>query len=302
VYYISNKEATHCYDPYVLKFNTGSVFYIACAVFSFTGEILHLFIMVVYMVHRNTPICKSVDLNLTMLQLTSSFVLMVFLHVVKEGAPHMEWLCLFIPVILGMNYSLFVGIVLIRSHKLLKVFSAKVKVTSKDILVTTMQQLFTLVTILLISLCVSIVLAVHDRPSMITVRKVSALLKLTYCANLRHINSQLGFGMFLQLASFVTAYRGRKLPDIFNESMKLVYASFITCLSFVVMFAIQYFQKDPLLPLEIAWLAVLFNINVYVFLCNASKIFSILIKKERNTVAYVQKKTFETMTTMSKNL
>ena len=298
-FYKSNNKTTQCYDPYFKKFTGG--FYIACVVLSFTAEVLHLFIMVVYIVYRKTPICKSIDTNLTIVHLLSSFSLIVFLHVIKRDEPN-EWLCLLIPVIVGMNYCLFVGVVIIKSQKLLKAFNSKVKVTSRDRLVTKMQQLFTLVTILLISIFITIVLVVHDRPRVITERKVNVLLKLNYCSNLRHINVQLGFGMFLQFASFIVAYKGRNLPGIYNDSMTLVYASFITSLSFVVMFTIQYFQKDPLLPPEIAWLTILINIHVYIIFCNAPKICTILFRKEKNTVAYIQKKTFKAMTKISNNL
>jgi len=112
----------------------------------------------------------------------------------------------------------------------------------------------------------------------------------------------MAYGMVLQIACLITAYRGRDLPNVFNESMSLVYSSFITTIIIAVMFVVQVYQKNPLITPLITWIVLSMNSLIYLVLLYARKVYIMLFRKEKNTVSYVQKQTFDAMKDSSRNI
>ena len=149
-----------------------------------------------------------------------------------------------------------------------------------------------------ISLALALISRVWHEPIVIKQTSVMKLVVYVMCDNKPHLRVQLGFSTILQVASFITAYRGRNLPSIYNDSMSLVYASFACIMSFVVMFTLQPFTKeDPFMPRSIMRLTLSLCANVYVLLCYGKKLYIILFKKEKNTRNYIQSKTFAAIQT-----
>ena len=112
----------------------------------------------------------------------------------------------------------------------------------------------------------------------------------------------MGYAMILQIACLVTAYRGRNLPSVFNESMSMVYSSFITTITTGVMFVVQVFQKDPLMAPLITWIVLSMNTFTYLIFLYAKKAYIMLFQKKKNTVQYIQKKTFDAIRESSRNI
>lgn len=120
---------------------------------------------------------------------------------------------------------------------------------------------------------------------------VILLKKWVSCETYFHVNIQMICFIVCHLFCSVPAYRGRKLPYVFNEAMLIVYTSFICILSFAVSFPIRHFQKSLFDKALTHWVVFLVNNMVVVFLLYVSKCFVIVWKPKKNTREYFRSKT-----------
>jgi len=190
-------------------------------------------------------------------------------------------------------YNLFVALALMKSHKLLKAFNAKQRATKRDRLEVFTQQIFIVALLVAIPVVVLFITAVNNTPGITEERNTTKYQILIFCSQPFQETVQLIYAMALQIACLVTAYRGRHLPSLFNESMALVYASLATTMALVAMFAVQAFRDDPLGRPLISWMVVSFNLNTFLLFLYGKKVWVMLYQKDKNTHAHVQHKTFE---------
>jgi len=298
---LSNEAKTKCYDPYKNIFLEKNLIYVFCFTLSIMSMVWTTILVIAFFIYRKTPIGKSTDLVMTVFH----FIVNLSLHAGLFYTQHMEPStvnCIASVICSGSVYNLFVSVALMKSHKLLKAFSSKRRATEKDKKITLMQQLFTIAISLAISIILIVVTFAQDFPSVAQSRDSMNYLIYYSCSNLTHVFVQMAYGMVLQICCFVTAYRGRNLPNVFNESMSMVYSSFITTIITAVMFVVQIFQKDPLVAPIITWTVLSMNSLIYLILLYARKVYIMLFRKEKNTVSYVQKQTFSAMKNSSKNI
>ena len=127
------------------------------------------------------------------------------------------------------------------------------------------------------------------------------LLRYKHCSSHFHMNVQISFVLLLQCFCFASAYRGKNLPAIFNESMSLIYASLMTTFGFAVMFPIQYFQKDPFTRSTTSWMLITMNNILFLLFCYGGKMHFIIFKRHKNNASYFQQKTFMEFRKLEKN-
>ena len=298
---LSNVLNTRCYDPYKPIFLKKNLTYVFSITLSIASMVLTIVLIIVFLTYRKTPIGKSSNLAMTMLHLIVNSLSHGILFYIQHIKPSFIY-CIANIICSGVMYNLFVSVAFIKSHKLFKAFSSKRKATERDKKVTSMQQLFTIAILVAGSVVLLIVGFAQDLPSVVVRRDVADYLIYYSCSNLHHTFVQMGYGMSLQIACLVTAYRGRNLPSVFNESMSMVYSSFITTITTGVMFVVQVFQKDPLVAPFVTWIVLSMNTSTYLLFLYANKAYIMLFQKKKNTVRYIQEKTFDAMRDSSKNI
>ncbi|XP_066936165.1 metabotropic glutamate receptor 8-like [Clytia hemisphaerica] len=293
-YYQTNLDHTKCFDPYIDQFYTTNHMYYLTICFASIGVTLDLFILVVFIFYRDTPIAKSSDFILTAIHLITSLFINTGILFVRHFKPTLV-LCNIDATTFGLFYTLFIAIVLTKSHKILRAFGSMRKLTTKNKRITIIQQYAIIIGLIVSVVLLTLVALSKDYPVVVSQKDPQKLLKYMFCRNQLPKMFQFGFSGLLQVATFIIAYRGRNLPDIFNESMSLLYASFASTMSFVVMFIVLYFggKEDVFLPATIIWLAISLNSNIYILLCYGKKMYIILFNKEQNTRSFIQKRTFE---------
>lgn len=290
---ISNRERTKCYNPYRRVYKKRNLTYAICVASSILGVIASLFLNVVFMVHRNSPIGKSTDFGMTQCHLSTSFVLQIALLILHHIPRTTATSCFIVATVYASLYNLFVALALMKSHKLLKAFNAKQRATKRDRLEVFTQQIFIVALLVAIPVVVLFITAVNNTPGITEERNTTKYQILIFCSQPFQETVQLIYAMALQIACLVTAYRGRHLPSLFNESMALVYASLATTMALVAMFAVQAFRDDPLGRPLISWMVVSFNLNTFLLFLYGKKVWVMLYQKDKNTHAHVQHKTFE---------
>ena len=143
-----------------------------------------------------------------------------------------------------MAYVCSVGIVFIKSQKLLQAFLSRVHLTSKEIKRTVIVQIFV---VLMFVTSVNCVLAIFIFQVPIRVLEFENHEKMTrqhFCNTSRHINSVIATAMVIQLLCSIQAFRGRNLPSVMNDGVILTYATFALTIVFGVTFPIVLFQRE----------------------------------------------------------
>ena len=292
-YYLSNVNHTKCFDPYHEQFLMKDTIYFTTFTLTSLGMALSVFTLIIFVIYRNTPIIKSSDFLLTVIHLMTAIFINTDLITLSHSKPR-ELTCCLDAIIAGNLYTFFIAIVLMKSHKILNAFNSMHRLSTKRKRNTILQQWFTIFILTVSSFIWTFIAMETQKVNVQSRRDTQIKIIYIFCRNIRPKTIQLAFAGLLQLATFIIAYKGRNLPDIFNESMSLLYASFASTMSYVVVFILLRFKsKDAFFQASIIWLAISLNLNIYILLCYGKKVYIVLFKKEKNTRNYIQRKTFE---------
>ena len=189
------------------------------------------------------------------------------------------------PLIFTNLYTLSIGIVFIKSQKLLQAFLSKVRITAEEAKRTVVTQIFTVVMFLL---SVNVALSISFYQQKAKIIEFEDSLELTreqVCNTYFHNNIAMIAIAVIQLMCAIQAFRGRNLPSVMNDGIILMYGTFILTASFVVCFIIVPFQKP--IEKEISQcVALLVNTMVTSLLLYGQKAFRMLFYPEQNTRAY----------------
>jgi len=294
-FYIANDQYTHCYDPYIDVFLNFDVFTVKiCTVTSLFLVLMVIIVMLVFIVYRKTPLVNAIDLKVSMLHLFLLLMQVLTPCYFFLGKPHFLR-CVSLPISICIFNTITISIVLVKSQKLLAAFQSKIKLTHKETRKTIGKQAATVVVNVFIALSIIVVSFYGKWPNVTSERFQKSTEKLLVCNTHLHATIQLIFQIFLQVACFVPAFRGRKLPNVFNEAMTVVYACFTMTITLLVMLPIQFFQKDVRDKQLVVFVTMLCNICEQFILMYGKKMYILVFKPKKNTKQYFQKQTFEAM-------
>ena len=188
---------------------------------------------------------------------------------------------------MSLLYVTNIGILFIKSQKLLQAFLSKVRLTAEEVKRSKIVQLF-IVVILVVSVNTLFAITIHQRPVRTSeTLDFKTLTSYHYCNNAFHFNVLIAATMVIQLMCSIQAFRGRNLPSVMNDGIVLMYATFTLTICFGASFAIVYAQPQQMKEL-FQCIAVTINNLVVVFLLYTQKGLRMLIFPERNTREYFQ--------------
>ena len=283
---IPNQNQTACVDPYVkapLEINTKERIFVDALCVLGIGSTLAT--MVVFTKKKDTPIVKTSDYKLSMVHM--SLIIFIFgtelfsMLIVEANYGFCVAKLLFVSI----AYLLNVGIMFIKSQKLLQAFLSKVRLTAEEIKKTIAMQIFT-VFIILASINGGLLIAIHQHPiDILEIRDSTKLTKEYVCHTHFHFNVIIGLTMIVQLLCSIQAFRGRHLPSVMNDGIVLTYATFALSLVFTISFAIVHFRTEK--EKEVFHFgAVALNNLIINFLIYGQKAVRILVYPAENTKEY----------------
>lgn len=109
-----------------------------------------------------------------------------------------------------------------------------------------------------------------------------------YCNTGFHMQCQMIYFIILLLFSSVQAFRARRLPIMFNESMAIAYSSFVLVILFSITFPINYFQENPLNGSIVLWVSLSVANALLIFIMYSGRVYIIMFKSHINTKAFLQ--------------
>ncbi|XP_066923549.1 uncharacterized protein [Clytia hemisphaerica] len=278
-----NKNQTVCYDP-VHQFEIHP----SCYVISILGIGISLFILIIYWIYRETPVVKSSNFELSIIQLIFCILLhsSFFVFVVHKPT---QMICTVRPVVFSTLLVAVVSIVVCKAEKILIIFYTRRRMTPKDIKDITMRQL--VIFSFLISINFILVPAVFTLPASVESSPLENQEGYVqeFCSSDYEFYLQTIYAIVILLLSIVQGYRGRKLPANYNEgnSICLASATTLSALAFCI-WILRSNQKslDVYNRITMTWVS-LSTALIFIVLClHGVKVFVILFQGHKNTKTY----------------
>ena len=279
---IDNGNRTACIDPYTnvfMDFSSKEFYIIGSA--SLLGISIVISTLVTFIIKRNTPIVMTSDFKVSILHISIHGVTLI----VTPFAFFTNQSCITKPLVFTTLYTLNIGIVFIKSQKLLLAFLSKVRLTAEEVKRTIIGQIFT-VAIFLLSVNVALIVSYYQKPiAILEFEDSEKLTREQVCNTFFHNNIVMIAIAVIHLMCAIQAFRGRNLPSVMNDGIILMYTTLILTASFVVCFTIVPFQKP--MEKEISQcIALLVNTMAITFLLYGQKAYRMLFYPEQNTRAY----------------
>lgn len=231
-HYVSNPDHSSCIaleDIYLLfDSNAAFIMYIISAF----GIIITTFFIGTFLYHRNTPIVRSSNTKLSLVQMFSHIVLclspLLFVH------NDTKIKCIIRTYVTGFSFVLIVTITMVKTIHIVHIFKLTYRLTKWEVI----QQKTTEVLIILLLMAVEISLAtimLTMKPMTIDITNDISQYKMFHeCNSNDHYIVQVGYIILLQLICGTQAFRGRKLPAKYNEAKYNAFAMFTSTLVMII--------------------------------------------------------------------
>ena len=285
---IDNGKRTGCVDPYTeIKKNLKTPEQIFVLSLSGSGLIATLITMLTFIRKRKTPIVSLSDYAVSMVHMALiCFIFITILLSLTIGFLNTN-ICLTKVLSISVCYVTSVGIVFIKSQKLLQAFLSNVRLTASEAKRTVGVQVFIVVLFLLFVNGLLFIVIFRSPVEVLELRHLQTLSKQFVCNTYYHITFVVAVTMIIQLLCSIQAFRGRNLPNLMNDGIVLTYATFALSVVFGVSFAIVHFQKIK--DKEAFQLAAIAANNFIIsFLLYGQKAIRMFVYPEKNTKSYFQ--------------
>ncbi|XP_062394193.1 G-protein coupled receptor family C group 6 member A [Sardina pilchardus] len=243
------------------------------------GVIVALVICVLFLWQRNTPVVRAAGgplCQIILLSLIGSYVSVVFF----VGHPS-SLKCKIRQVLFGLSFTLCVSCILVKSLKILLAFHFNPSL--QEALRRLYKPYAIVMACMAVQVLVCIVWLVLRSPTPLR-QPFDATSILLEC----HEGSYVAFSIMLAyiavlaLVCFAFAFKGRKLPESYNEAKFITFGMIIYLISWVIFIPVYVTTKGKYLP-AVEMVVILIS-NYGILCCHfLPKCYVILFKKEHNT-------------------
>ena len=224
---LASKNQTFCqtlrYDALKIKSPIG----IFVGAFSAVGVTVALFVIGTYIIFWDSPVIKSSSRELSILQLTS--LLVSFCLPILEYFPRTASLCTLQTLIYGFSHSAVVGVIVVKTYRLVRIFNRKLSKVSR-LFYNRYQIVFAFMIPFTQMIACVIWLLCKPTSTKIIINKALLLYHLTCGINNSNMLTLVKLYLFfLALMSGYMAFRVRKLPENYNEAQFICFSMFTSC-------------------------------------------------------------------------
>ena len=223
---LSSVRINSCYDP-IKPFKVNP----ACHVLTGIGLAITIITIIVYTIYRKTPVVKSSNYELSMVQLVSCVLMHLTSIILTMSLEPSDIVCTIRPIVYSTLLVAVASIVVCKAEKILIIFFTKKRLTKKNIKDIGIRQL--VIFGFLISINFILVPASFTIPASVKIAPTSVVVNgdayyYKYCSSDVEFYVQLIYAVAILVLAIFQGYRGRKLPTNYNEGNSILMASVMT--------------------------------------------------------------------------
>ncbi|KAL2095685.1 hypothetical protein ACEWY4_007833 [Coilia grayii] len=279
----SNNLRTQC----ILKREEFLSFYeplgIILTVLSISGAMLTTVVLVTFILHRDTPLVRANNSELSFLLLLS--LILCFLCAMSFMGRPLAWSCMLRHTLFGISFVVCISCILSKTVVVLVAFRATLPGSNVMRYFGPLQQRLGICLCTLVQVLVCVLWLTLDPPlpsqNSATVRSATVVLE---CASRSLVGfaALLGYIGLLATVCFLLAFFARRLPDNFNEAKFITFSMLIFCAVWIA-FVPAYVSSPGKYTVAVEIFAILASSYGLLLCIFAPKCYIILFQSQKNT-------------------
>ena len=268
----------------------GNTYLIAASCTSVFGAIVTVFFIITFIAKRNTPVVRSSNFLLSMVQMATHLVLF-FLPFLALGE-ETQAKCIIRTYVSGLLYFTIISLILVKVGYLVSVFGFIHKITKKDKIRVRFKECLVFVCTMVTYVLIIFVIE-STYPLTVADEKYLSTFKVYKSCNTRPFSiADISATLIVLVLCAFQSFRGRNLPSEFTNVKYNAFAMFSYTLATIVVIPIGLSLSDPDKFILMSWLKS--NVANFLLLTIVYfyKIKIIWFNSKENTVKVFSKKTF----------